>query len=128
MIKIIFLELIEFNDDLLRKASKDLNLKNIQKMLSLNHSTIITDDTYESDFLEPWVQWVSIHTGKPSSEHQIKHLGDVPHLGTKQIWEDLSDKGISSGIWGAMNASRNGADGCKFFFHFMLFYLYYWYI
>ena len=115
MKKIIFLELNEFNDALLRKASAAMNLKNIQRMLLLNHSTISTDDTYESDFLEPWVQWVSVHTGKPSSEHQIKHLGDIPHLGTKQIWEDLADKGISSGIWGAMNASRNGADGCKFF-------------
>lgn len=115
MSKTIFLELNEFNADLLKKASQELPLKNIEKMLSLNHSTTFTEDTYESDFLEPWVQWVSVHTGKPSSVHKIKHLGDVPHLDTKQIWEHLSDEGITSGVWGAMNASRNGAEKCKFF-------------
>ena len=30
--------------------------------------------------LDPWVQWVSIHTGKPSSEHKILELGKVSEL------------------------------------------------
>lgn len=115
MKKVIFLELNEFNADLLEEASQKLGLKNIQKMTSLPRTQTVTDDTYESDFLEPWVQWVSVHTGKPSSVHQIKHLGDVPHLATGQLWEKLSELGVSSGIWGAMNASRNHAKRCRFF-------------
>lgn len=111
----LFLELNEFNEPLLREASEELHLKNIERLLQFHKSETWTEDVYESDFLEPWVQWVSIHTGIPSSEHQIKHLGDVPHLKTPQIWEKLSEKGISSGIWGAMNASRNQAANCLFF-------------
>ncbi len=111
----LFLELNEFNAQLLEKASVDLQLKSIQKMISMNRTKTQTDGTYESDFLEPWVQWVSIHTGKSSTLHQIKHLGDVPHLEMKQLWEILSEKGVTSGIWGAMNASRNEASGCRFF-------------
>lgn len=113
--KVFFLELNEFNQDLLIKSSKDLSLKNLEKLVSLNKMRTFTEDTYDSDFLEPWVQWVTVHTGSPSTHHQIKHLGDVPHLGTEQVWEALSKKGISSGIWGAMNASRGYAENCLFF-------------
>lgn len=108
----IFLELNEFSVDLLKEAK---GYPNIQKLVSLREIQTHTDDTYESDFLEPWVQWVSVHTGKPSSEHQIKHLGDVPDLSTEQLWESLSKQGITSGVWGAMNASRGGAEKCLFF-------------
>ena len=113
--KVLFLELNEFNQELLIKGAMDLSLKNLEKLVSLNKMSTLTEDTYESDFLEPWVQWVTVHTGTPSIHHQIKHLGDVPHLGTEQIWEALSKKAISSGIWGAMNASRGTAEHCLFF-------------
>jgi hypothetical protein len=113
--KVLFLELNEFNQDLLIKSAHDLSLKNLEKLVSLHKMSTLTEDTYESDFLEPWVQWVTVHTGIPSTHHQIKHLGDVPHLGTEQIWEALSKKGMSSGIWGAMNASRGAAENCLFF-------------
>jgi hypothetical protein len=113
--KILFLELNEFNEDLLKQASETFQLKNIQKMVSFYRTETLTDDTYDSDFLEPWVQWVSVHTGTPSSIHGIKHLGDVPELKTPQAWEALSDQGVTSGIWGAMNASRRAAKNCLFF-------------
>lgn len=112
---ILLLELNEFNEPLLQEAGKELCLKNIERLLNFHKSETWTEDIYESDYLEPWVQWVSIHTGTPSSEHQIKHLGDVPTLKTLQLWEKLSEKRISSGIWGAMNAGRNKASDCLFF-------------
>lgn len=115
MEKVFFLELNEFNNELLQEAASLWNLKHVQRLTRLHRTQTFTADTYESDFLEPWVQWVSVHTGKPSSIHQIKHLGDVPHLETHQLWEKLSEKGISSGIWGAMNANRGSAQECKFF-------------
>src|SRR3990167_7265173 len=110
MKKVLLLELNEFNAELLKRAADELNLRNIQKLCALHQTQLSTRDTYESDFLEPWVQWVYIHTGKSSQEHQIKHLGDVPHLETEQIWESLSKKGVSSGIWGAMNANRGQSE------------------
>ena len=116
MKKLLFLELNEFNRELLEKGSSVLGLKGIQKLLSLPKVDTITDDTYESDFLEPWAQWVSVHTGVPASLHQIKHLGDVPTLERKQLWEALSEVGVSSMVWGAMNASRKEAMHCKVFF------------
>jgi hypothetical protein len=111
----LFLELNEFDADILAKGAEQLNLPHLKRLCSMKRSETWTDDTYESDFLEPWVQWVSVHTGVPSSVHKIKHLGDVPHLNNPQFWEILSDQGISSGIWGPMNASRQEAKECRFF-------------
>lgn len=113
--KTCIIELNEFSHPLLSQAVDELSLPSIKKLLSFYHSITHTEDTYESDYLEPWVQWVSIHTGTDSKTHKIKHLGDVPSLEHKQIWERLSDSGISTGVWGVMNGGRNDAKNCRFF-------------
>ena len=112
----IFLEINEFNADLMAKAAETLNANNLRRLLKLKHTETTTDDKFERFGLDPWVQWVSIHTGKTSSQHGIAHLGDVPQLDHPQIWETLSNKGLRCGIWGAMNASRGAAANCEFFF------------
>ena len=80
-----------------------------------NSSTISTNNK-EHFGLDPWVQWVSIHTGYPHSKHQIDHLADIQKLKYPQIWETIGKKGYTSGMWGVMNSSRNNSKGCKFFF------------
>ncbi len=59
--------------------------------------------------LEPWIQWISAHTGKSFDEHQIFRLSDAVSLQHPQIWETLSDAGIESCIVGSMNATRGKA-------------------
>ena len=113
--RLILVELNEFNEELLENASKDLKLNNIKKLLRMSNSETISTDNKEHFGLDPWVQWVSIHTGCPHEIHKIDHLADVVNLKYPQIWETLGEKGYSSGIWGAMNASRNNAKGCCFF-------------
>ncbi len=113
--RLILVELNEFNEELLKKTSNDLNLKNIKRFLHMQKSVTISADLKEHFGLDPWVQWVSIHTGCPHSIHKIDHLADVKNLRYPQIWETLGDKGFSSGIWGAMNSARKNAKGCCFF-------------
>jgi len=108
--KLTFVELNEFNKQLLKTCAELFDLKSVKKLVSMQESETYTDDTYESDYLEPWVQWVCVHTGSLSKHHGIKHLGDVPCLTTPQIWEKLSSMGYSSIIWGAMNADRKESD------------------
>ena len=112
----LFLEINEFNPDLMAKAAEELGLSNLKKLLALKRSETTTDDKQERFGLDPWVQWVSIHTGKASGQHGVKHLGDVPQLADEQIWETLSKQGLRCGVWGAMNASRGNAKNCTFFF------------
>lgn len=109
------IELNEFNVDLLTVAIEEYDLPNIRQLFEFERTTYKTADRYNSGYLEPWVQWVSIHSGVPSSKHKIKHLGDVPDLEFKQCWEVLSNAGISTGVWGVMNGARHNTLQVKFF-------------
>jgi len=115
MKKLVLIALNEFDPGFFEYASARAELPNIRRLLESRHSTTWTADQVEKHGLDPWVQWVSIHTGTDSSSHGIRHLGDVPQLSTTQLWEALSARGISSGIWGAMNARRGRAEQCRFF-------------
>ena len=111
----LLIELNEFNGDLLRSVAQSHGLKHVEQVLSWNHARTWTSDKYETGFLEPWVQWVSVHTGVPSSQHGVKNSGDVPNLAEEQIWERWSRRGLSSIVWGVMNGDRRHAENCKIF-------------
>jgi hypothetical protein len=108
-------ELNEFNVPLLERAASELALPNLQALLTLPRAQLWTADRDDSGFLEPWAQWVSIHTGQPASQHLIEHLGDVPDLAFSQIWETLGRSGVTTGVWGVMNGARREAPGCRYF-------------
>jgi hypothetical protein len=111
----LLVELNEFNNDLLLSVAQTRGLKHVMEMLSWNHARTWTSDEYETGFLEPWVQWVSVHTGVPSSRHGVKNLGDVPNLAEDQLWERWSQHGLSSVVWGVMNGDRRKAKSCEIF-------------
>jgi hypothetical protein len=114
--RLLLVELNEFSTDLFERGIRELGLSNVARLLQQPHSTTTTDDLLEHRGLDPWVQWVSVHTGVPSSKHGVIHLGDAPtKLGFEQLWEALSARGVSSGAWGVMNATRGKADRCAFF-------------
>ena len=112
---ILIVELNEFNTDLLHTAVKSYNLPNLSMLLKKPCTHYKTNDRYNSGYLEPWVQWVSIHTSTPSQQHKIKHLGDVPNLASSQSWEILSDHNITTGVWGVMNGVRRQKENVLFF-------------
>lgn len=114
--RLMLIELNEFSVDLFQQGVRELSLPHVERLLSMSHATTRTDDQIEHRGLDPWVQWVSVHTGLPSSVHKVIHLGDAPaKLGCQQLWETLSACGVSSGVWGAMNATRGNASQCQFF-------------
>lgn len=64
-----------------------------------------SEDDYK--LLEPWIQWVSIHSGKTFDEHQIFRLGDIvdrPEI--SQLFEDLEAKGLKVGAVSPFNAEN----------------------
>jgi hypothetical protein len=112
----MLVELNEFSVELFEQASEALDLRNVRRLLAMPRSATTTDDAIEHHGLDPWVQWVSVHTGQASDRHGVMHLGDTPgKLGCRQLWEVLGDRGIHSGVWGAMNATRNDTATCDFF-------------
>lgn len=111
----LLLEINEFNPELMRQAAVELGATHLQKILALRSSATHTDDAEERFGLDPWVQWVSIHTGVPSREHGIHHLADAVPLQHPQLWETLGQAGVRCGVWGAMNGRLGSGDGMDFF-------------
>ncbi len=67
----------------------------------------MTETTSESRYeeLEPWIQWVTAHTGMTLAEHGVFRLGDITRHELPQIWERLEAKGLHVGAVSPMNAS-----------------------
>jgi hypothetical protein len=61
-----------------------------------------TDD----EDLEPWVQWVTLHTGKPQSVHGARELDEGYRIGEPRIWDMLGERGLTSLVFGSMNSRR----------------------
>lgn len=115
--KLLLIELNEFDPDFLAQQSERLGLKNLSALLSMTYSETTTDDEVEHQGLDPWVQWVNVHTGRPSKKHGVKRLGDtVKQRATEtQLWEAVGRGGGKWLAWGVMNAPLGQRAGCELF-------------
>jgi hypothetical protein len=104
--KTILLGLNELNFDYIRFYINQGLLPNFKKILDIQ-PPIETISEGDYKLLEPWVQWVTIHTGKTFEEHKVFRLGDVvnnPKL--SQIFEELEAEGLSVGAVSPFNAEN----------------------
>jgi hypothetical protein len=71
-----------------------------------NKSYVFTTDAEEkAPNLEPWIQWVTVHTGLSFANHGVFDLGDGHKLTTPRIWDIVGQDGQKVWICGSMNAS-----------------------
>ena len=94
----------EFNFNYLIKGAKKYKSKSILKFLRFNKVKTYTNDITQDYNLDPWVQSVSINTGKSSNKHKIFKLGQRIEKNVNQIWDVLSHKKISCSVYGTMNS------------------------
>ena len=96
-------ELNEINFEYVKRYSERGYLPNLARLIRQHGlTTTVSESTYEN--IEPWIQWVSAHTGKTFEEHRIFRLGDIVHSDVEQIWEVLERQGIRVGAVSPMNA------------------------
>ena len=104
--KIILLGLNELNFDYIKFYINQGFLPNFKKIFEIQ-PPIETVSEKDYKLLEPWVQWVTIHSGKSYKEHNIFRLGDIvnnPEL--SQIFEELEAEGLSVGAVSPFNAEN----------------------
>ena len=107
----IFVALNELNIDYVRRYIGKGFLPTFKRLLESECAETFSEEN--STHLEPWIQWVTVHTGKDFAEHGVFRLGDItqtPDL--VQIFEELEDAGCSVGVVSAFNADnrlRNAA-------------------
>ncbi len=102
----ILLGLNEVNFEYVRKYADQGLLPTFKKLMETVPVVSTSSEQSYHEF-EPWIQWVSIQTGKTFSEHGIFRLGDVVHKDVSQIWEYLEqEKGLKVGAVSPMNADN----------------------
>jgi hypothetical protein len=95
------LELNELCPPIIEKMMAAGDLPNFKRL----HETSDVYQTWADDEdLEPWVQWVTLHTGTPQSVHGAKELDQGHLIRQTRLWDQLADDGVRSLIFGSMNA------------------------
>jgi hypothetical protein len=110
---LLFLELNEVNFDQVRVYIEQGKLPQFAALIEANGVSETTSEArYEE--LEPWIQWVSAHTGQTLAQHQVYRLGDIVGRNIDQIWEVAERQGIKVGAISPMNAENRCVDPAFF--------------
>jgi Type I phosphodiesterase / nucleotide pyrophosphatase len=70
----------------------------------------VTDAEEEPPALEPWIQWVTVHTGLRFDEHKVFNLDEGAKLPAPRIWDLASQAGRPVWICGSMNVGVQSED------------------
>lgn len=110
---LLLLELNELNLECVEFYCHRGQLPGFARLLSEQGWARTTSEaTYHE--LEPWIQWVTAHTGKTLAEHGVYRLGDIVTHDIEQIWERLEAAGLKAGAISPMNANNRLKHPCFF--------------
>jgi hypothetical protein len=102
--KLVLIELNEVNFEVAQVYVDQLGLRNFKALLAGPQVRTSSESVYEQ--LEPWIQWVSAHSGKTAAEHGVFRLGDIVGTSVPQMFEQLEEQGVSVGCVSAMNTEN----------------------
>lgn len=105
MKRVILLEMNEVSLPFLERYVAQGRLPAFQAMLE-KHGYIVTESESVYEHLEPWIQWVTLHSGLTFGEHGIYRLGDAVHSEVRQVFEVLEEKGLRVGAISPINAAN----------------------
>lgn len=111
--QVLMIELNEINFEQVEAYGRHGELPELNGLIEAHGVTETTSETEYED-LEPWIQWVSAHTGKSLDQHGVFRLGDIVGTDIDQIWEQLESQGLKVGAISPMNA-KNRCSNAAFF-------------
>ncbi len=111
---VILLEFNEICPPLLDRWIKAGELPNFERFYDDSSVFVTEADVTDPQFLEPWIQWYSVHTGLPYDQHGVYRLTDGPEAGHDDIWKILLAEGRRVGNFSSMNARRFDTSGSFF--------------
>ena len=101
---VIVLEFNELCPDLMDRFIAEGRLPGF-KALRDSSAAYVTDAGEEPPNLEPWIQWITVHTGLSFAQHRVFDLGDAHKLEAPRIWDRVAAAGGRVWICGSMNAT-----------------------
>lgn len=105
MTSLVLVGLNELNFDFVRRYVEQGRLPVLGALLEAHGDIRTTSESTYPEW-EPWIQWVTVQTGKTLGEHNVFRLGDIVQTDHEQIWEQLEKRGVSVGALSPMNAAN----------------------
>jgi hypothetical protein len=99
---VILLEFNELSPVLMDRFMAERRLPNFRRLHDEAH-VYITTAAEQPPFLEPWIQWVNVHSGLNYEDHKIFQLDEGQNLTVPCVWDVLCKEGYRVGICGSMN-------------------------
>ena len=113
MTRVLLIELNEINFAFVAGYGRMGKLPNLTRLIAA-HGVSETSSERRYEELEPWIQWVTAHTGQTLRQHAVFRLGDIVDRDIPQIWETLENRGLKVGAISPMNA-KNRTRNAAFF-------------
>src|SRR6185436_12261859 len=109
--RLILLEFNELSPELMQRFIDMGHLPNFKRLR--DGSQVFTTEAAERGWeLNPWVQWVTVHSGVNYSDHRIIELDEGTKFTKPRVWDVVSEAGLPVWICGSMNvASRQPLNG-----------------
>ncbi|WP_181705437.1 alkaline phosphatase family protein [Chthonobacter rhizosphaerae] len=107
--KVILLEFNELTPELMDRFIADGSLPAFER-LRRESIVALTDAEEPPPALEPWIQWVTVHTGLAYGEHKVFDLGDGAKLRARRLWDVVADEGKRAWVCGSMNVAVTTAN------------------
>lgn len=103
---VILLEFNELSPSLMYQFMASGKLPNFSRFHA-QAQVFLTDAEEEAPNLNPWIQWVTVHSGLPYQEHGVFNLGEGHKLQRKCVWDLLCDAGLRVWVCGSMNSRHD---------------------
>jgi hypothetical protein len=111
--QLFLIEYNEINFDFARFYAAKGQLPELRQLID-RHGVRETTSEDRYEHLEPWIQWVTAHSGQTFAEHGVFRLGDIVTREVPQIWEQLEQAGLKVGAISPMNAVNRLRDPAFF--------------
>jgi hypothetical protein len=108
---VILVEFNELSPALMDRFIGAEHLPNFKRMRDQSEVCISVAEE-KPPHLDPWIQWVDVHTGVPYSQHGISDLSQGHNLRYESVWSVVSDAGWPVWVCGSMNVQyKEGIRG-----------------
>ena len=101
---VIVLEFNELSPALMRRFIDAGHLPNFRRLHD-EARVWVTEAEERPPFLEPWIQWITVHSGESYHEHGVFNLDEGHTSPAPRIWDLASRAGLRSWICGSMNVA-----------------------
>jgi hypothetical protein len=99
---VLLLEFNELSPSLMERFVREGLLPNF-KILHDESEVYTTQAVEKYPYLEPWIQWITVHSGLNYDEHGVYRLGDGGDLKKPCVWDLLSEHHFRVWLCGSMN-------------------------